>query len=99
MAKAPKKPLIRVEKYADYKVLIYEDQPTRLTRAGADALFEQYPEVKEIHELHPVWGGRWTRNTRRATPDHTPPTNVAPPKHSYYSEHAERQHRIQRDLK
>lgn len=91
-----KQPLIRVAKYSDYKVLIYEDQPERLTRAAADALFETYSQVKEIHELHPVWGGRWSRNCRWQNPDHTPPTNVSPPKHSSYFEHAERQARIQK---
>lgn len=58
------KDLIRVEPYSDYMVLIYEDQPKPLTATQADKLLEQYPDVKEIHELHEVWGGRWTRKPK-----------------------------------
>lgn len=42
-------------------VLIYEDQPDPLNEETANALFAEYPHVKEIHELHEKWGGRWTR--------------------------------------
>lgn len=58
------KNLIRVEPYAGYLVLIYEDQPKQLTPSEAEKLFKQYPQVKDIHELHPVWGGRWTRKPK-----------------------------------
>lgn len=46
-----------------YKVLIYEDQPKALTATEAERLFNQYPEVKEIHErgLH---SGRWLRKSK-----------------------------------
>lgn len=66
MSKQPKKvkELIRVERYIDYKVLIVEDQPVQLTQATANELFAQYAEVKEIHELHVVWGGRWSREVK-----------------------------------
>lgn len=56
-----KQELIRVEDYMNYKVLMYEDQPEQLTVETAAKLFEQYSEVKSIHELHEVWGGRWDR--------------------------------------
>lgn len=51
----------RVKKSETVTVLIYEDQPEQLTEETAAALFEQYPDVKEIHELNDKWGGRWTR--------------------------------------
>jgi len=59
--------LIRIEKikYPDsgfIDVLIYEDQPEQLTEQAAVELFVQYPSVKEIHEVHDVWGGRWSRS-------------------------------------
>lgn len=44
-------------------VLIYEDQPEQLNEETAKALFEKYPDVSEIHELHDVWGGRWSRRS------------------------------------
>lgn len=56
---------VRVEKYHDYKVLIYEDQAEQLTRATANELFITYPEAREIHELHEQWGGRWSREKEK----------------------------------
>lgn len=48
-------------------VLIYEDQPEPLNEETAIALFAKYPRIKEIHELHEKWGGRWGRSiTTRA---------------------------------
>jgi hypothetical protein len=69
MAKQPKE-LIRVEEvtygYGKHKetakVLIYEDQPNQLTEESAKKIFEQYPECNAIHELHEVWGGRWSKS-------------------------------------
>lgn len=54
-----------VEKYLDYLVLIYEDFPVQLTEVTAKQLFEQYPQVKDIHELSVEWGGRWVREKDR----------------------------------
>jgi len=61
---AKKKELIRVELYAGYDVLVYEDQAEQLTQAKANELFSEYG-VKEIHELHPVWGGRWVLELKK----------------------------------
>lgn len=49
----------------EQQVLIYEDQPEQLTERTALNLFLRFPHIKEIHELHPVWGGVWTKPVLR----------------------------------
>lgn len=49
----------------EQKVLIYEDQPEQLTERTALNLFLRFPHITAIHELHEVWGGRWTRPVLR----------------------------------
>lgn len=64
MAETATLPKIRVElPGSTYKVLIYEDQPKALTATEAERLFNQYPEVKEIHERG-VHSGRWLRKSK-----------------------------------